>query len=342
MKALLASCFLALLASASAQTPIYSETWDTSGTDIDTNYADWTETNVNTGGGAPDATVVDGILSSTIASGEDGYGGAYFNLPAGFTLNGQSGLVAWAPNLKVVGFNISKIRGLSGGNSETNAFLWLGGTSTNLLEGDGYFVALTDTDSFSDRLVLYGYSGGIEGTLTEIVLGTTNYNADDEVNVKVTFNPTSGAWELFSSLGWIGDPASLDGANSEGGASNATYADTTLVASGIFAHGFAGGGASGRGAEFDNVSMTTDGVLPEPEESTLQIVEVLADIEGDFFTVTVKGLDLAATYRLSRSTDGMQTFDPIETGIVPLGTEDFFTDFGPLPEDQAFYIVEEE
>jgi hypothetical protein len=202
----------------------------------------------------------------------DGWKWASQVLPSGFTLAGQGDTVVWAANLAGRSFDNSGLRAL-GGNAECDPALWLGGTSADLSTGDGYIAALTflyDPVETLRAARLIRYTGGVEGSLTVLLSDGVDHAAADDVNLKVTYDPGTDTWELFSSEGgWLADPTTLGASESAGTVVDDTYAASVLVASGIAHHGFAGGGASGRDGEFDNLSMN---VIPEPATLGLMVL----------------------------------------------------------------------
>ncbi len=95
-------------------------------------------------------------------------------------------------------------------------------------------------------------------------------------------------------------------------------------------------------ADWDGKVLTADGgdIVQVAPPAGLTVIGV-NHVPGVSFSVTVGGLDTAASYRLVRSTDLNGFPETIVSGRTPAGTTDTFTDNSP-PAGKAFYRVEME
>jgi len=91
-------------------------------------------------------------------------------------------------------------------------------------------------------------------------------------------------------------------------------------------------------------------VVLDDEDSGVRVVDAVLPVAGvaydttaGAFRVTVAGLDDGATYRLLRSSPGLDDFSTVVvSGHDPAVDGDTLSDPGPLPPGSAFYRVEEE
>ena len=127
------------------------------------------------------------ILASTPSSS--------FTSPYNTILNSNPGLVTWT-------FNMRQVRpdpaGFASGSYGV-AFILAGTSNTNNNTGSGYAVVLGQSGA-TDSIRLTRYSGGIQGTLTNLIVSNTGGLADfgaEYLSIKVTYTPAIETWELF-------------------------------------------------------------------------------------------------------------------------------------------------
>ena len=106
--------------------------------------------------------------------------------------------------------------------------------------------------------------------------------------------------------------------------------------------------AGGPGTAFTYRASWNGGLVTAEDNEILSIgspgplkVVGIEYIPGVSFSVTVEGLDMAATYRLARSLDLLAFPDIVVSGFEPSGTTDTLIDNNP-PAGKAFYRVEKE
>ncbi len=176
-----------------------------------------------------------------------------FTSPYNSTLNLTPAKVTW-------NFNLRQIRpdpAGFGSNSYGAAFI-LGTTSTTAATaGDGYAVVLGQSGAV-DPVRLAKFTGGLRGTLTNIITSNTAGLADfgaEYLSVRVTYDPVGNIWELF--LRNDGNSAFADPASgtltSQGTAPDSTYTGTSLTSLGGY---WQGSTAANQTAFFDNISVT--------------------------------------------------------------------------------------
>ncbi|MBK7476257.1 MAG: hypothetical protein IPI11_09690 [Haliscomenobacter sp.] len=120
-----------------------------------------------------------------------------FSSPYNSTLSSISGsLVTWT-------FNMRQIRSDPSGFSATNnygvAFILAGTSNTASTTGSGYAIVLGQSGS-TDPVRLVKFTGGLQGTLTNILQSNTSGLTDfgtEYLSVKVTYVPSTNTWELF-------------------------------------------------------------------------------------------------------------------------------------------------
>jgi fibronectin-binding autotransporter adhesin len=264
---LAATCLVALNRDAVAQTTTTvfqdtfttgnSATWTTSGTigssawSVTRSGDDWgARINnsqlelTNTASATPN---VNGwVYASTPTSG--------FTSPWSSTLSSNPGLVTWE-------FNMRQIRTDPAGfgvGSYGAAFVLGATSSTVATSGSGYAIVLGGGGSVAstDPIRLARFTGGLQGTLTDVISGTGVF-ADigaEYLSVRVTYNPTSNAWLLYGgTASSFGDPTGT--LSLTGSATNNTYTGTTLTSMGGY---WQGSTAANQTAFFDNVYVKVE------------------------------------------------------------------------------------
>lgn len=181
-----------------------------------------------------------------------------FTAPYNTTLNANAGLITWT-------FNMRQIRTDPAGfglGSYGVAFV-LGSTSTDVATmGDGYAVVLGQSGA-TDPIRLARFTGGLQGTLTNIITsntaGLTDFGAN-YLSIKVTYAPTTDTWEL--SLRDDGSTAFADPTTgtlvSQGTVVDSTFTGVALTSLGGY---WQGSTTANQTAFFDNVTVTEIPVL---------------------------------------------------------------------------------
>lgn len=230
---------------------IYDESWATD--QAVSSYANWSSNVVDIGEGInnmPEPSVSSGIASAPSGSSGDGFSYSYFNT-GNFTL-ASGNATTW--NVSEIGLlNSAGTTDWDGGAPEAGAMVWLGGTSTTLTSGDGYFAG----NATNNAIGIYRYTGGVGGTVTKILTGTLNPGTA-EYDMQVSFDGTD-TWSFSAAP--TGNPLT-----SQGTVTDTTFTGDTFVGSGFGFSAFAGGGANGRGGQVGDISMT---VVPEPSTAAL-------------------------------------------------------------------------
>lgn len=244
---------------ASQTQPIYDETFATDQAVSD--YEGWSsnvlDIGTDSGTGAPLPTASGSIVDISTDSGEDGFSYSYFDT-GDFTLDSKDSTVWTGSSFRIVnGVSNSSLR-WDDKPPQNGIMLWLGGTDTNLNEGNGYFAGYA-ADS---TLQLFKYTDGIDntedGTVTSILdTGFTPFAETGAFDFSVVFTAETDTFELFAA-------DAGEELTSVGSITDSSYTGSTLVGSGFGASMWATNGT--RGGELDAVSMT---VIPEPSAFAL-------------------------------------------------------------------------
>jgi len=243
-----------LLAASAAQAQVvYDESW---ATDQDVSaYTDWSSDVKDIGEGLnnmPEPSVSSGIASSSSGSSGDGLAYSYF-ATGNFTLASGNETIWTVSDMGIL--QGSGGRDWTDGAPENGAMVWLGGTSTDLTSGDGYFAGTANNNVIG----IYRYNGGFDGTVTKILTGT--YQPDLTIyDMEVSFDGTD-TWSL-SAVDAGGTLAS------QGTIVDTTYTSDTFVGSGFGFSAFTAGSKAGRGGQAGDVSMA---VIPEPSAFALML-----------------------------------------------------------------------
>src|SRR6185437_1174962 len=177
-----------------------------------------------------------------------------FTSPYDTFLNANPGLVTWT-------FNMQQVRpdpaGFNAGSYGV-AFILAGTSNTNNNTGSGYAVVLGQALAI-DPIRLARYSGGIQGTLTNIIVSNTGL-ADfgpEYLSIKVTYSPATETWELFlrnDGTSAFADPAAGT-LTSQGTIVDSTSTGSSLPLMGAWWQGSTG---ANQPAFFDNTTVTVD------------------------------------------------------------------------------------
>src|SRR6185503_6662843 len=178
-----------------------------------------------------------------------------FTSPYDTILNSNPGLVTWT-------FNMRQVRpdpaGFASGSYGV-AFILAGTSNTNNNTGRGYAVVLGQAGT-TDAIRLARYSGGFQGTLTNVIASNTAPLADfgaEYLSIKVTYTPATETWELFlrnDGAVAFADPATGTLA-SQGTVVDSTSTGTSLPLLGAW---WQGSTAANQPAFFDNTTVTVD------------------------------------------------------------------------------------
>ncbi|MCE7926873.1 MAG: hypothetical protein DYG98_27880, partial [Haliscomenobacteraceae bacterium CHB4] len=176
-----------------------------------------------------------------------------FSAPYNTTLSSNTGIVTWT-------FNMRQIRTDPSGFGAANygmAFILAGSSTTNNNTGNGYAVVLGQSGS-TDPVRLARYSGGIQGTMTDIITsnttGLTDFGAE-YLSVKVTYTASTNTWELFlrnDGGAAFSDPES-GSLTSQGTAVDNTHTGAVLALMGAW---WQGSTTASQTAFFDNTKVT--------------------------------------------------------------------------------------
>ncbi len=178
---------------------------------------------------------------------------ANFGSPYNMVLDGNSGLITWA-------FNIRQIRDNPAGFDTGNygaAFI-LGATDESVKSsGSGYAVVYGQSGA-TDPVRLAKFSGGItNGSLVNLITSNTSGLTDfgtEYLSVKVTYDPNTNKWELFlrnDGGSTFSDPLSGN-LVSQGTAIDSAHTSSSLNYFGAFWQGSTAGNQT---SFFDNVSV---------------------------------------------------------------------------------------
>ena len=178
-----------------------------------------------------------------------------FTSPYSTILNTNPGVVTWTFNMQQVRLDPAGF----GSASYGVAFILAGASNTNNNTGSGYAVVLGQSGA-TDPIRLARYSGGVQGTLTNIIasntVGLTDFGAE-YLSIKVTYTPATETWELFlrnDGASAFADPAA-GSLTSQGMLVDNTNTATSLPLMGAWWQGSTG---ATQPAFFDNTTVTVD------------------------------------------------------------------------------------
>ena len=168
------------------------------------------------------------------------------------TLSSNPGLVSWNFNMRQsrpdpAGF---------GSGAYGVAFIIAGTSNTSATAGTGYALVLGQSGS-TDPVRLVRYSGGLQGTLTNMITSNTTGLTDFGANylsIRVNYTPTTNTWELFlRNDGTTAFAMPNSGTmTSQGTVTNNTYTSTSLPLMGGYWQGSTGAGET---AFFDQITI---------------------------------------------------------------------------------------
>lgn len=235
------------------------------------------------------ARIHDGILdltnTATAAANANGSVFGYFDnstatAPWTSTLSSNPGTVSWEFNMRQIRPNPA---GFGVGNYGA-AFVLAGTSSEAATKGNGYAVVLGNSQT-PDPLRLVSYTGGLQGTLADIITSNTEGLASfgaQYLSVRIEYTPSSNQWQMFlrnDGTSAFTDPTTGSALVSQGTAVDSTF---TSTADKNFTGGYWNGSTAGnQTAFFDNFYLkvgdpgpsTTPAVVLSPNVSTVSVVE---------------------------------------------------------------------
>jgi hypothetical protein len=199
-----------------------------------------------------------------------------FTSPYNTILNTNPGVVTWTFNMQQVRLDPAGF----GSGSYGVAFILAGTSNTNNNTGSGYAVVLGQSGT-TDAIRLARYSGGFQGTLTNIIVSNTGGLSDvgaEYLSIKVTYTPATETWELL--LRNDGTTAFADPAagtlTSQGTIVDSTSTGTSLP---LMAAWWQGSTGANQPAFFDNTTVTVD------EPTAVRLTSFAAVQNGDAVTL---------------------------------------------------------
>ena len=165
------------------------------------------------------------------------------------TLSNNSCMLEWSFHMRQNALNPTGF-----GTGATGMAVVLAGSHEDLLQGQGYAVVLGTNGSSINPLRLVRYTNGLDANnnITNLI-SFGNFN-NQALAVRVTFDPTTGTWEMFQASGstW---PSMESATNSAGTAVDTWYTNTPLPYIGcLWNHGT----VNSTRALFDNISVPFD------------------------------------------------------------------------------------
>ncbi len=139
-------------------------------------------------------------------------------------LNTLSNTISWEFNMRQSRVDPSGFESIRYGS----AFI-IGGTDADITQGNGYAIVFGETGA-SDDIRLVSYTNGLNGTLTDIIAGVTDYGRN-YLSIRVSYDPSSDTWELFvrdDGLLFFSNPISIDATDSVGTVVNTEYTSSNL------------------------------------------------------------------------------------------------------------------
>jgi hypothetical protein len=206
-KQLLASVLfsLAILGTSTAQTVVFSDNFSTSTSNSWTSSSSlggWSVTRSGSDFGARRNSSQLLELSNDISGSGNSNGWVAvskatsdYSSPYNTTLGSNPGLVRWS-------FNIRQVRTDPAGMGDGNygvAFILAASNSNVMTDGNGYAIVHGQSGS-TDPVRLVRYTGGLRGTLTDMIVSNTDGLGDfgaEYLSVQINYNPFNNEWELF-------------------------------------------------------------------------------------------------------------------------------------------------
>lgn len=175
-----------------------------------------------------------------------------FSAPFNPTLGSNTGLITWTFNFRTN--RTSALAGF-GATSSYGMAMVLASTTNAATTGNGYAVVMGG--GTANNIALIRYSSGLQGTRTTIIgYGNTPTAFTDYISVKVTYDPATNNWSLYSrddGSSAFADPASGTLTQIGTATSNTTYTSTTMTYMGAYWQGSTGATQT---SFFDNVKVT--------------------------------------------------------------------------------------
>lgn len=163
--------------------------------------------------------------------------GTSFSSPFNSTLNTNTGLVTWNFNMRTN--RSSALAGFSATTSYGMAYIIASTSNTPNTTGTGYAVVMGG--GAANNMALIRFTGGIQGTRTTIIgFGNTPTNTTDYISVRLTYDPATDNWSLYTrddGASAFADPAA--GSLTQIGATTAnnTYTGTAMTYTGAYWQG---------------------------------------------------------------------------------------------------------
>lgn len=205
------------------------------------------------------------------------------------TLSSNPGLVSW-------NFNMRQSRpdpaGFASGAYGV-AFIIAGTSNTSATAGTGYAIVLGQSGT-TDPIRLVRYSGGLQGTITNMITSNTTGLTDFGANylsIRVNYTPATNTWELFlRNDGATAFAMPNSGTmTSQGTVTNNTYTSTSLPLMGGY---WQGSTAAGEVAFFDQITIY---VSPACTDVSLTSVTATDDLLCPTETTNITANGVAGT-----------------------------------------------
>lgn len=175
-----------------------------------------------------------------------------FTSPYSTTLSSNPGVVTWTFNFRTN--RTSALAGFSSTTSYGMAYILVSTSNTPDISGSGYAVVMGG--GANNNIALIKYTSGLQGTRTTVIgFGGTPTNLTDYLSVKVTYDPSTNGWQLFSrddGTTAFADPAAGT-LTSIGTATDTTHTGTAMSYLGAY---WQGSTVATQTAFFDNAKVT--------------------------------------------------------------------------------------
>jgi hypothetical protein len=185
-----------------------------------------------------------------------------FISPFNSTLKSNTSLLTWSFNMRTN--RTSALAGFSNTTSYGMAFVLVSTSFTPSTTGSGYAVVVGGGSS--NNIALISFNNGLQGTRSTIIgYGNTPAALTDYLSIKVTYDPSSDTWAIYSrDDGATGFADPLSGTLTQIGANtaNSTYTSTSMSYMGAYWQGSTGAGQT---SFFDNVKvsvLSSSGLTP--------------------------------------------------------------------------------
>lgn len=180
-----------------------------------------------------------------------------FSSPYSTTLSSNSGLVTWTFNFR---WNRNTSNPAAPASGAYGQAIVLASSGTNIANGSGVtgYAIVYGSSGTPDPIRLVRFSGGVAGTLTDVITSTSNdlSATNNYVSVRVTYNPSDNKWSLYlrddGATAWV-DPTSGTLTQKGSAIVDNTYTSTSLSNFGFL---FSTGGSSAFTGDYDNFKVT--------------------------------------------------------------------------------------